>query len=790
MAATYVAAAKVGDLLPPVQNTLPPSWLAAGVGLMALVVRGPALWPGIWLGAFAAAALEMPPLAAVAIASGSAGEAVAGAWLLRRAGVGAPLDQVRQVGLFCLLGPGMSPLVGATVGAAGVCAAGIAPWTAFPAHWAAWWLSDSVAQLAFAPLLMTWSTPIRWQWDVRRIVEAASLAVIVVVSSVLAFGDAFPPFGDHQPTAFFAFPALIWAALRFGPRGAALSSALASGIAAWLTVQGRGPFAAAGFADGLGLLSTFAAAAVVVPLLIGAIMAERRRALAEAWSAQTRLRAIVDTAVDAFVVIDERGKMLAFNPAAERIFGYGAAEAVGQDVTLLMPEAERPRHSGALARYRRTGEKRVIGIGREVQGRRKDGTTFPLDLAIAEWFDGGRRYFTGMMRDITARKEAEAEIARARDEALAAKAEAERASVAKSKFLAAASHDLRQPVQSLILLSSLLRERTAGSSLTQIVAPLDQSIAALNGMLGGLLDVSRLDAGVVEAHVEDLALHDLVGRLAAEYTSLAGQKGLRLRWHCPRSHVRTDPQLIERILRNLLDNALKYTRSGGILVGCRRRGGEWRVDVVDTGVGISDTHLDGIFEEFFQVDNPARDRTKGLGLGLSIVRRLARLIGGRVGVASRPGRGSRFSLTLPSAESAMPRLPQAAPQEVGHTRLILIVDDEPIIRLSLQLLLEGWGHRVVTAANADEAILRADETDCRLNAILADYRLGESMTGVDVVQAIHRRCGRAIPAVIVTGDTARERIQEVQRSGLGIMHKPVAADELKATVAHLLCRAS
>jgi PAS domain S-box-containing protein len=369
-----------------------------------------------------------------------------------------------------------------------------------------------------------------------------------------------------------------------------------------------------------------------------------------------------------------------------------------------------------------------------------------------------------------------------------AKEEAERASRAKSKFLAAASHDLRQPTQSLVLLTSLLKEQTTGTPLAKIVTPLDQATDALSLMLDSLLEVSRLDAGVVVPQVTDVVLPDLVGRLAHEYGLQAHERGLRLRVHCTRLMcVRTDPVLLERILRNLLENALRYTQAGGILLGVRRRREDWRIDVVDTGFGIAPEHREAIFEEFFQVDNPARDRTKGLGLGLAIVQRQTHLLGGRLSVDSRPGKGSRFSISLPLAPVRPPHAVRSEAQRDMSGRTILVLDDEPIVRLSLKMLLEDWGLKVVAVTSVNDALSAVQAAEAAPHAIVADYRLEGHMTGIDVVRAIHERCGRMIPALIMTGDTARERILEAHASGFGILHKPIKADELKVKVARLLC---
>lgn len=253
----------------------------------------------------------------------------------------------------------------------------------------------------------------------------------------------------------------------------------------------------------------------------------------------------------------------------------------------------------------------------------------------------------GVNIDITAVKSAEEQLKAARDEALEAKAEAERASLARSKFLAAASHDLRQPVQSLLLLIEVMKIRLAGSPMEQVTTQMEHALDGLRLLLNSLLDMSKLDAGVVVPALDEVDLGALLARLAEEYRIRAAEKGLRLRLVNSGLKVISDPALLERLLRNLLENALRYTPSGRILLGCRRRTDGVDIVVADTGIGIAPEHQDAVFEEFHQVANSARDRSQGLGLGLAIVRRLTWLLGGTIALRSTLGRGSRFNVRLP-----------------------------------------------------------------------------------------------------------------------------------------------
>ena len=385
------------------------------------------------------------------------------------------------------------------------------------------------------------------------------------------------------------------------------------------------------------------------------------------------------------------------------------------------------------------------------------------------------------IHDVTWRKQVE-------DALRMAKAEADRANLAKSKFLAVASHDLRQPVQSLTLLLSAIERQVADNpKAANLVNMANASMASLNGMLTGILDISRLDAGGITPVFASVELGGLVDRLAREYAPRAAEVGLVLR-HAPRAlRARTDVALLERILRNLIENALRYTAKGGVLIGLRPRGKRVRIDVIDTGMGIAADHQTEIFEEFRQLNNPARDSSKGLGLGLAIVCRLARLIGAEVQVASRLDCGARFSLVLPLDRSAPPSV-RAAPAIEDAGGRILIIEDNSGIRQAYEIMLKDWGYETLSAASGEEALDRAAQAKWEFDGIIADHRLGPGLTGNAAAKEIARRAGRTYPTLLVTGDTAEERLTEVSSSGFAMLHKPVEADNLRRTLASLLRR--
>jgi PAS domain S-box-containing protein len=364
--------------------------------------------------------------------------------------------------------------------------------------------------------------------------------------------------------------------------------------------------------------------------------------------------------------------------------------------------------------------------------------------------------------------------------------DAERANRAKSKFLASASHDLRQPVQSLVLLLALIERQVATNpKAVETVRMMKQALGGLNGLLTAILDISRLDAGVITPNIESVDLRAMLERLSSEYEAKAGDKGLELRVMPRPLHALADASLLERALRNLIENALRYTPSGGVLIGLRRRGSRVRIDVVDTGIGVPEEKQQEIFDEFIQLNNPGRDLAKGLGLGLAIVARLAALLDARVEVSSRVGRGSRFSLSLPAAEPGVATETQPIHLEDPRGK-ILIIEDNLILRRGLENIARKWGCRTLAASSGEEALEVASARRWRFDAVISDYRLGAGLTGVQAAQELMRQSGRDIPTLILTGDTATEHIAEIAASGFELLHKPVSAEQLRRKLARLL----
>jgi signal transduction histidine kinase/ActR/RegA family two-component response regulator len=364
------------------------------------------------------------------------------------------------------------------------------------------------------------------------------------------------------------------------------------------------------------------------------------------------------------------------------------------------------------------------------------------------------------------------------------KEQAEQANIAKSRFLAAASHDLRQPLHALTLFTSVLDQSIQYPKVRKVVDQINASVHALQSLFNALLDISRLEAGVMVAEKIHFRLQPLFDKLANEYNPQAGEKHLDMNWPRDANVVYSDPVLLEQILRNYLSNAIRYTSKGSVSVRCYPMGDLIRLEVADTGEGIPVDEQRSIFREFHQLNNPERDRSKGLGLGLAIVERIARLLEHDIDLRSAPGKGSSFFIDVPVGDDSNVNAPQveALSKPAGDISnvAIVVIDDEISVRQGMESLLQNWNSHVVSAADDEEAIKLLREQDKVPDGIIADYRLRAGKTGLDVIQRLHEEFGQDIPALIVTGDIAEETLRTVKESGFQLLHKPVAPVKLRA----------
>jgi PAS domain S-box-containing protein len=499
-----------------------------------------------------------------------------------------------------------------------------------------------------------------------------------------------------------------------------------------------------------------------------------RRALeGAAHEAEQRYRLLAAAAFEG-IAISEDGRLLDVNEQLATMFGYTREEMIGREIAELVHPEDRAH---ALVGVR-TDTPRVV----EHRGVRKDGTLIHVVVHGQIMETAGRLVRVAAVQDITARKRAEAAL-------LAATTAAEKANAAKSRFLAAASHDLRQPIQAMGLFIESLRKTPLDARQQHIALSLERSTEVLGQLLDALLDISRLDAGVVRQQRVRLDPAEVCRQLERECAHLAREKGLRYRTRLSRrlGPVTGDPGLLLGLLRNLASNAIRYTERGRVLVTARARRGHLLLQVWDTGIGIAPEHLEPIFDEFYQVANAQCDRTQGLGLGLSIVRRLAQLLGYEVACRSRLGRGSVFEVRIPRPEDVDSAVTvgaatssAAVPSRLVGLRVVL-VEDDALVAAAWREWLESLGARTRVFTSASQALAAPDIGEADL--YLCDLRLPGSINGIELLEMIQARARRRIAGVIVTGDTGADQIDRQAGAAWPVLHKPVDLEVLLAAIA-------
>ena len=499
-------------------------------------------------------------------------------------------------------------------------------------------------------------------------------------------------------------------------------------------------------------------------------------------------RLALEEAPDAMIISSASGTIVFANLRAGALFGCDRAELIGCAVDSLLPEPLRARHSALRAAYLRRPHARPMGRGLELTGRRRDGTEIALEISLSPIEGADGLLIAAAIRDASGRKRIERELIAARDAAEQACTAAEqareralRAGRAKSRFLATASHDLRQPLQTLALLNGTLRRVVADAEVAQILTQQEQAIGAMARLINALLDISKLESGAVTPAPVDFPVAAIFEEIKREFAGVAAAKQLTLEIAAAPVRAHSDPSLIEQVLRNLVSNAIKYTRRGKVALNCLPMPGSLlRLEVLDTGIGIPASELACIYDEFYQVDAPANRARDGYGLGLSIVKRIVELLGLRLQVHSQPGEGSSFSLLLPAAAGleAPPR-PAAAPAAAvagrGREQRVLLVEDDAAVRDATRMLLSVEGYRVTPVATLEEALQVATAD---VDILVTDYHLANGRTGTQVITALRERLGRSLKAVLVTADTSRS-IRDLPRDpDLCIASKPLQAEEM------------
>ncbi len=473
---------------------------------------------------------------------------------------------------------------------------------------------------------------------------------------------------------------------------------------------------------------------------------------------------LLDAAPDPTVIVNADGQIVYANSRVTDVLGYAPEELLENPVEVLLPARYRDAHVRHRDGFFAGPVPRPMGAALELFALCKDGTEVPVAISLSPVHTESGTLVSSAIRDITVIKQTERELV-----------EANRA---KSRFLAAASHDLRQPIQTLNLLNRAATASATDDKHKLIITKQQASLDSMARLLNALLDISKLEAGIVKPDISDCKVQSIFESLRAEFEDQARDKGLELLVESCDGVARSDPQLLTQILENLVSNAIRYTQSGYVRLRCMHEDLKIRIEVLDTGLGIPASELAGIFEEFRQVDQGSQ-RPEGMGLGLSIVKRTAELLNCPIDVKSALGEGSVFSVTVPEGDtSALEPHPviREVPAETISGR-ILVVDDERSVVDATQMLLETEGFEVYTAASLDEVLSIISIPQRTPDLLITDYHLRSGETGLDIIDAVRQRVRSDLPIVLVSGDTS-DRIVVNEPDLTTFLKKPVDVDEL------------
>jgi PAS domain S-box-containing protein len=493
---------------------------------------------------------------------------------------------------------------------------------------------------------------------------------------------------------------------------------------------------------------------------------------------------LLDLAPDALILVNAAGSVVYANSAVETMFGISPDELLGRDIDLLLPERLRAihmRHRVVFGTNPSTREMSQRAL--PLFARRRDGSEFPVEIRLSPIELPEGVHIMAAIRDATERRRLSDQLAVARERA-------DTANHAKSRFLATASHDLRQPLQTLQLLQAAMTRQPGIAPFAPLLDRQQQALTAMTDLLNALLDVSKLESGTIQVNREKVPLQPLLADLRQQFESVAAQRNLQLLVSVPSEVLWTDRVLLRQLLQNLIANALRYTNSGTVTVRGNRSAAGLTLEVEDTGVGIPADKLERIFDEYYQIDHNSGG-TKGFGLGLTIVKYISRVLEFPVAVRSQPGTGTCFGIDIPAKAmisgegTSETRLAPRSPPDGARKPSILVIEDDDAVRsaIELALSLEGYPTRVAESAAAAERVFGEAAAD--IDLVVSDFHLEGSRTGKDVVEALRAIAGRDLPAVFLTGDTSSvvRKVEGVPRSML--LSKPADFAKLVAALEDL-----
>ncbi len=804
VALAYTGAAEIGFSLAFATKQVTAVWPPTGIALAALLIRGPKVWPGILLGAFASNALSHESLlTASGIAIGNTLAPLAGYYMLQRfLNFDCGLRRIRDVAGLAALGGVAAMLISASNGVANLAMAGIIPWAAIPSVWWVWWVGDAMGVLLLTPVLLAWFIPSSNTWTRAKVFELLLAVFTLTLVSVIFFSS-------DLPLAYPIFPIVIWIALRFGQRESTTAVLLASAIAVWQTIHERGPFTSGSFDARLGMLVTFMAVLAITGLALGVLVSERRRAEASLRQAnedlearvvartaqlhedmakrkvaderlkesEERFRKAFETAAHGMALVSTEGKWLKVNKAICDIVGYTEEELLLLDFqTITHPDDL----ESDLAQVNALLVGKIDSYHMEKRYLHKAGyiVWIVLSVSLVRDVDGQPLHFVSQVLDISQRKKAEQAL-------VLAKEAADDANQAKALFLANMSHEIRTPMNAIIGFSDLLIDSALSPEQSRQLTLVRDAAHALLAIINDILDISKIEAGHLQLEHIPLNLFSTVDGTVSIIRGQATSKGLTLRTDLPvdlPSWIAGDPTRLRQVLINLLSNAVKFTTEGSITLRVRQdaqhSGVLLRFEVSDTGAGIPADRQHQLFKNFSQIGRSTARRHGGTGLGLSISKLLVEAMGGDIGVQSEEGVGSLFWFTVQLTTADAPQTVKSGPKRAAKAARLLLVEDIEANRLLAQALLATAGHSVTIAKNGIEALAALSRAEFDL--VLMDVEMPE-MDGIEATQAIRKLSShvRNIPIVALTANAMVDEVERCKRAGMNDhLAKPINRDKL------------
>ncbi len=844
----YFVAAELGLSLAFIHTNVSPVWPPTGVAVAAVLLLGFRVWPGILIGAFAANVLTPIPIGSVlGIAAGNTLEALAASYLLRTAGFGNAFNRAKEVTWFAVA-LGLGTLLSATIGNISLCLGQAASWEDFGSLWLTWWLGDLVGGLVVAPFLIAWLTKDEPQILARRWVEAGVLFTLLFVTSMMIFGGWFPGPVQTHPIAHLAFPFLIWAAFRLGPRGLTLALVVLAAIAIWGTRLSYGPFARSTPNESLLLVQLYIGATALMFLFLIAAVEERRLAMKILRENEQRLGGNLG-------VTRILAESPALSDATPRIV-QTICETLGWEIGgVWIPDLQTNElrcltywHAPDVEakEFEAVSRESAFAPGVGLPGRvwasqkpawipdvAKDNNfprspyaisaglhaafAFPIFfhtkfLGVMEFFSHEIRQpdnallamvdsIGGQIGQFLERKRNEDEREQLLVRELAARAEAERANKTKDEFLAIVSHELRTPLNAIVGWSSLLRSGSLDQArATRAIEVIDRNAKAQAQLIEDILDVSRIVSGNLRLSPRPVQLQQVIEAAIDSIRPAADAKQIRLQMSLDpeAGPVSGDPDRLQQVVWNLLSNAVKFTPSGG-QVDVRLKSANSHVDVVvsDNGNGIPSDFLPHAFDRFKQADGSRTRRHGGLGLGLAIVRNLVELHGGTVNVHSDgEGKGSSFTISIPcvgvatQVPGSLSHLDVSRVSQEGNSELrglrILAVEDDNDSREMLEMVLKSQGAEVVSVSSVRDALQVLENNHWAPQILVSDLGMPE-MDGYDLIRKVRSDAAQAdLPAIAITGYAGNEEGKRAIEAGFQRhLTKPVNWRELIDSIAEL-----